>query len=161
VAYDFRCVAVNDYPVADLDVDVSLDSYQWLQESFKKAEHKPQFTFTYDSTLGVAAPSSTGSPATQTVPTPVTAPAPLPRLKLTLQQDPGTPYTLFRLNFGVSVKTLRPNIRQLTTEDDSQPGEAEKTYRFFEFISALATVHLQDKATIRLPSPVFVTLKNK
>lgn len=168
LTYDFRCTPVNDYPVAELDVEVTLDSYSWLQQSFQKPEHDPEFRFVYDDGEKGSGPSSgADTPALVSVPTPAVtasptaAAAPYPRLKLVLQRDLSTPYTLCRINFGMSIKSLRSNIRSLTTEDDSQPGDAEKTYRFFEFISALSTAHLKNKPTIRLPPPVFVTLKNK
>jgi hypothetical protein len=167
LTYDFRCLPAKDYPVAEFDLDVSLDSYSWSQESFKKDKHSQQIEFTYEAEAAIGETSNAASPALQVTPpastmaSPIAAPKPQPRLKLGFVKDAGTQYTFYHVIFSLSSKELKPNIRSLTTEDDSQTQDAEKTYRFFEFISALTTIHLQNEAAVRLPPPVFVILKNQ
>ncbi|HEV7681498.1 MAG TPA: hypothetical protein VGO68_05215 [Pyrinomonadaceae bacterium] len=166
LTYDFRCEPVKDYPVAEFDLDVTVDSYSWSQESFKKAKHSQPIDFTYEGqtttgeTLSAASPAAQVKPAATTT-SPLAAASPKPRLKIAFQKDTGTPYTFYHVIFNLSSKGLKPNIRSLTTEDDSEAQDAEKTYRFFEFISALTTLHLKNQAAIRPPPPVFVVLKNQ
>lgn len=166
LTYDFRCLPARDYPVADFDLDVSVDTYGWSQESFKKAKHSQRIDFTYESETAIGGTPKVASPEPQgiqvaTTASPIAASTPEPRLKLAFMKDHGAQYTLYHVIFSLSSSELKPNIRSLTTEDDSQPHDAEKTYRFFEFISALTTVHLQNEAAVRLPPPVFVILKNQ
>lgn len=166
LTYDFRCIPAKDYPVAEFDLEVTLDSYSWSQESFKKAKHSQQIAFTYEAETAIGETLNAASPALQVTPAAATTTSPIalvpqPRLKLAFLKDTGTPYSLYHVIFSLSSKEVKPNIRSLTTEDDSQPQDAEKTYRFFEFVSALTTVHLQNQAAVRLPPPVFVILKNQ
>ncbi len=167
LTYDFRCLPAKDYPVAEFDLDISLDTYSWSQESFKKDQHSQQIDFTYQpetangEPLNAASPTLQVTPAIATTASPVGATSPQPRLKLAFQKDTGTQYTFYHVVFSLSSKELKPHVRSLTTEDDSQSQDAEKTYRFFEFISALTTVHLQNRTAVKLPPPVFVILKNQ
>jgi hypothetical protein len=160
LAYDVQCLPAKDYAVTGLDLEVSLASYSWISGAFKKGASAPEFDYSY-----LATPSPTPTPTASVALSPAKAGAtpakPEPRLRVTFRKDSGTGYTMYQLLFTVSAKSLRPTIRPLTTEDDSQPNDADKTYRFFEFISALSTIHLRNPGTVKLPPPAFVVLTNR
>lgn len=162
LAYDFQCLPTRDYPVTELDLDVSLASYSWIAGAFKKVASAPEFDYSY-----LATPSPTPPPTANSSVTPsptnagATPPKPEPRLRVTFRKDSAATYTMYQLQFSVNGKSLRPSIRALTTEDDSQPNDAHKTYRLFEFISALSTIHLRSPGAVKLPPPAFVVLTNR
>jgi hypothetical protein len=167
LTYEFQCIPAKDYPVMEFGLDVALDSYSWQQDAFKKSERPPQPEFLYPSDSGSGKLSIATSPLPDAVQSATVASTPtpdsnkLPKLKLTFHKDTGTSYSFYHPIFSLASKSLQPNIRNRSTEDDSQAGDANKTYRFYEFISALTTVHLQNKEVIKLPPLLFVTIANK
>jgi hypothetical protein len=167
LAYEFSCLPAPDYPVKEFGLEVALDAYAWQKDSFKKEESSPPLDYKYPAEAGTGNPTATASPSPGTSPnatitaSPTGDPSKPPRLKLLFHKNNGASYSLYHLIFSLSSKALRPEIRARSTEDDSQPGDADKTYRFYEFISALTTIHLQDKQAVKLPPPVFVALTNK
>lgn len=168
LAYELRCLPAADYPVAELGLNIGLDYYIWQQEQggFKKEERPPQFDYQYPAKTQTGVPAaSSPSPGASASATATPSPAPnateLPKLKLTLRKDSRASYGLYHLVLDLSNKALKPDVRARSTEDDSQPKDADKTYRFYEFISALTTIHLQNKETVKMPPPVFVALTNK
>lgn len=167
LTYDLQCLHAPDYPVTEFGLEVVLNSYTWQQNSFKKNEETPQFSYQYPAEsarkpdASPTPPAPEGSPASPVVASPTPDATKLPKLKLMIQKDMGTIYSLYHLTFSLSSKALQTSIRARSTQDDSQRLDADKTYRFYEFISALATVHLQNKEAIKLPPPVFVALTNK
>jgi hypothetical protein len=163
--YEVQCVPDGNYPVVEFNLEMALDAYAWQQNSFKKSEQPPQFEYKYPAEAAAAqvpqATSPAPAPGTAASSSPASEPSRSPLLKLTFRKDNSTDYSLYHLIFNLSSKSLQPIIRAISTEDDSQSGDADKTYRFYEFISALTTVHLQNKEAIQLPPPVFVALANK
>jgi hypothetical protein len=167
LAYEFPCLPAQGYPVTEFGLEVALDAYAWQQGSFKKEESPPPFDYKYPAEAEIGKPTATASPSLGTSPGVTITSSPIgdaskpSKLKLVFHKNNEASYSLYHLIFSLSSKALQPDIRARSTEDDSQPGDADKTYRFYEFISALTTIHLQDKAAVKLPPPVFVTLKNK
>jgi hypothetical protein len=162
--YEFLCAPPADYPVAEFSPELKIDSYSWQQNTFRKDARPPQFG--YEQLPGAAAKD-----ATSPIPSPdakqgqaAASPPPAarrPNVRVTFQKNTGSSYSLYHLIFGLSAKTLKPEVRELSTLDDSRVSDTAKTYRFYEFISAITTVHLQNREAIRLPPPAFVMLTNK
>jgi hypothetical protein len=163
LSYDVRCTPSPDYPVTGFDLEPVLASYSWSQDTFRKDEKPARFDYKY---AAEGAPGDSPTPSAEAskngTPTPApTAPRRQPNLKLLLNRDNVARYSFYHLTFNLSGKALNPSVRNLSTQDDSLTGEAGKTYRFYEFISSLTTMHLQHREAISLPPPVFITVTNK
>jgi hypothetical protein len=59
-----------------------------------------------------------------------------------------------------SIKSLRQSILDLSTRDDSVKENADKTYRFYEFINALSEVHFKTRLADKASPYLFFTLMN-
>ncbi len=158
-----RCTPSPDYPVAGFNLELALTSYSWSEDTFRKDEKPARFDYKYTEQ---SAPGDSPLPASETIQNGTPTPAPpaarrQPNLKLTLNRDNAASYSFYHLTFNLSGKTINPIIRNLSTQDDSLTGEAGRTYRFYEFISSLTTMHLQHREAISLPPPVFITVTNK
>lgn len=160
LAFDVRCAPVADYPMTGFKLEVALDSYSWRQDSFMKDERAPQFDYEY-AEPDAAVVTHTPSPQGAAPPAPTPASLRRPNLKLSLSNNHASSHSLYHVIFKLSPKTLNPFVRELSTQDDSVTGEAGKTYRFYELISSLTTVHLQGREAVKLPPRVFVTVANK
>jgi hypothetical protein len=163
LSYDLRCTPSPDYPVARFNLEVALDSYSWRQDMFRKDAKAAQFDYRYTE-QGTPTDTPLPSPEANQNGTPTPSPSAarrLPNLKLTLNRDNASSYSFYHLTFNLSGKALDAGIRNLSTQDDSLTGEAGKTYRFYEFISSLTTMHLQYREAIKLPPPVFIAVANK
>jgi hypothetical protein len=82
-------------------------------------------------------------------------------LKFTLVPDTRSEITFYRIRSSANISDLRPDIRDLNTEDDSDPRNVEKTYRLSSLIIALTEAHL--KAFVREQSlpRLYLTVENK
>jgi hypothetical protein len=159
--FDLRCTPSADYPVAVFKPEPVLDSYAWQQNSFRKNERTPQFEHKYTEEAVAATPSPEAEGVGAATPAPTPTAIRKPNLKLILNRESEASYSLYHLTFNLSGRALRPSIRDLSTQDDGLISEAGKTYRFYEFISSLTTMHLQNRNAIVLPHPVFITTANK
>jgi hypothetical protein len=163
--FDLRCTPAPGYPVGSFKLDVTPATYTWQQDSFRKNEKAPQPSYTYaEPEPAQSGPSPTPEPAGSdgheaTTPTPGARAR--PNLRVKLERDGGSSHSLYHLMFNLSVKALDPEIRDLSTPDDSLTSEAGKTYRFYEFISSLTAMHLQGKGAVKLPPPVLVAVANR
>ncbi|SRR6266436_214415 len=164
--YEFRCRPARNYPVSEFALAVNVNSFGWDGTTFRKSQAQPRDNSLYEE--GVARPLASPSPAVP-MSGQVATPAPSAtqkldarsNLRLRFPRSLDAAYTLFRVSFQISSKSLQPGIRARNTEDDSQPDEAGKTFRFYEFMSALSTAHLNNSGAVRLPAPVFLALTNK
>lgn len=160
--FDLRCVPSPDYPAAAFKPEPALDSYTWRQDSFRKNDAPPLFDYEYaEQAAAAATPDATPGAAGAATPTPTPAARRRPNLKLTLNRDGGASYSLYHLKFDLSGRVLKPTIRDLSTQDDGLIGDAGKTYRFYEFISSLTTMHLSGGRAIAETPPVFIAIANK
>jgi hypothetical protein len=81
-------------------------------------------------------------------------------VKLRFKNNPEVPFSLYRLKLRLSVRTLRPEILALSTRDDSQIEHANKTYLFYELLSALVNVHLNDEIGTKKLAPYYILVEN-
>ncbi|HEY9404745.1 MAG TPA: hypothetical protein VIQ24_18965 [Pyrinomonadaceae bacterium] len=164
MSLDLRCTPAPDYPVAAFKPEPSLEAYTWQQDTFRKNERLPQFTYQLaeqPAASATAMPSPEAGGGTAPLPTPPAATRKQSNLTLTLGRDAIAGYSLYHLTFDLSGRALRPDIRELSTQDDAVIGEAGKTYRFYEFISSLTAMHLQNGKAMAAPPPVFIAVANR
>lgn len=157
--YELRCLPARNYPVSEFGFLASVKSFTWDGTTFRKSQTQPRDNSITEE--GVAGPLASPSQAATPVPSATQTVAALSNFKLRFPRKFDAAYTLFRVSFQVSSKSLQSSIRERNTEDDSLPEEAGKTFRFYEFMSALSTAHLKNSGAVRLPLPVFLALTNK
>lgn len=157
--YDLGCKPAESYPIEKFAVQISLNYYSWEGSAFKKNDKPPLSSIEYAPLTGGAADEKETKSAP--APNPPQETADKGNLKISLHKEPKTAYSFYHLIFNLSGNNnVLQKIRGLSTQDDSVRENADRTYRFYEFISALATVHLQNKEAIKLPPPTFVLLTN-
>lgn len=151
VGYNVKCSVAPDYPVSEVRLGLAPEYYRWLGKQFEKAD-VPQG---YRSDLqppgeGVAGPGGPGKQAGGAA----------PDFVVYFPRDQGGDYGLYHLRLGVTPKALRPEIAELSTRDDREPGDAGKTYRFFELMSSLTEAHFKSRLAGHTASSIFVTIQN-
>ncbi len=159
--FDMRCVPSADYPAASFKPELTLDAYTWQKDSFRKNAAPPLHYDYEEQGVAAATPNATPAEAGAASPSPMATPRRRSNLKLTLSRDGGASYSLYHLKFDLSGRVLKPAIRDLSTQDDGLIGDAAKTYRFYEFISSLTTMHLSGGKAIAEAPPVFIAVANK
>lgn len=82
-------------------------------------------------------------------------------LKLTLVPDTRSAITFYRVRSNATISDLRSDIRELNTEDDSDPRNAEKTYRLSSLIVSLTEAHLKAFVCARSLPRLYLTVENK
>lgn len=165
--YDLVCKPAEAYPVGKFAVKTTLDYYSWENDDFKKNDNPPPYHIEYTPKNDVidkaetppALPAATQDSETAASPSPLVANK--GNMKISFNQEPKNLYGFYHLRINLSGNNnLLPKIRASSTQDDSVPEDMDKTFRFYEFIAALTTVHLRDKEAIKLPTPLFVVLTN-
>lgn len=150
-----------DYPATELSFDVLPEYYRWEQQQFKKVEAGPPkgFSHTFGTTQPVAnaesnkTTKSAGKDGGQ-------AAGEQPNLTVFFPKDTSSDYGFYVLKLVPRIKDLRPEIQQLSTRDDSNTADANKTFRFFELITALTDIHFKDHLARRIAPAIFVTVDN-
>jgi len=75
-------------------------------------------------------------------------------------RDSTCDFSFYHLNLSTSFRSLRPDIRDLSTRDDSIRVNANKTFRFFELVNALTDVHFKTRLAPKISPALFVTVAN-
>jgi hypothetical protein len=83
------------------------------------------------------------------------------RLRLTLVRDTRSIVTFYRIRSRANISDLRPDIRDLNTEDDSDPRNVEKTYRLSSLVIALTEAHLKGFVREQSLPRLYLTVENK
>ena len=143
--YSIKYSISPNYPASQFKTELTPDYYRWEQSKFKRLEAGPPAPFKYEPVSDSAAGSE--EPASSS-------------FVVTLPKDLSADYGFYDLKITSSVKSLRPEIINLSTRDDSIRENANKTYRFFEFISALTEVHFKSQLASKLSPEIFVTVAN-
>jgi hypothetical protein len=82
-------------------------------------------------------------------------------LKLTLAPDRRSNITFYRIRSRANISDLRSDIRDLNTEDDSDPRNVEKTYRLSSLIISLTEAHLKEFIREQSLPRLYLTVENK
>jgi hypothetical protein len=151
----------TDYPATELTFSVQAEYYRWDQQQFKKVEGGPPrgFSHTFEANQPATnaesnkAVKKAGKDGGQTM-------GEQPNLTVFFPKDASSGYGFYALKLVPAIKELRPEIQQLSTRDDSNRADANKTFRFFELITALTDIHFKDHLARRISPAIFVTLDN-
>lgn len=82
-------------------------------------------------------------------------------LKLKLVPDTRSNITFYRVRSSANLSDLRTDIRDLNTEDDSDPRNVEKTYRLSSLVIALTEAHLKTFVREQSLPRLYLTVENK
>lgn len=173
LSYNLTCKTAKDYPISKFAVAVKHDYYSWNEDKFQKSEKSPVFDYLYqpkadqsdkraDPVAKTSPESNSASNLNSQANTGISnSPPNNGNLTMIFAKDLTSPYSLYHLQFDLSGNSnLSPFIRNLSSRDDGVPENAGKTFRFYELIAALTTIHLRNKDAIKLPEPLFVVLSN-
>lgn len=143
LGYQLNYLVSPDYPIAEFNTNLVAEYYRWQQVQFKKLDGGAPDGFSSK----VEAIKKDGPNATLSV-------------TVTLPRDPSSDFGFYDFKFVTSVKELRSDILDLSTRDDSTRENANKTYRFYELISALTEVHFKSALASRTAPALFITVAN-
>ena len=143
ISYTINYSISSAYPANQFKTDLNVDYYRWEQEKFRKIDTGPPVGFKYDRPIGSAIENTASSV-----------------FAVTLPRDTTSDYGFYDFKISTSIGSLRPDLLNLSTRDDSVPENADKTYRFFEFISAVTDVHFKTQLAAKISPAVFVTVAN-
>jgi hypothetical protein len=154
VKYNVKCTIAPDYPASEIGFDLTTEYYRWEKGTFKKAEDVPS-GFNYALNADQSSEPAAQSQGTGSAPT-------LQRpLTLYFPRDSKGDYGFYYFRLTASPRDLREDIKGLSTRDDRLPGEAGKTYRFLELISAITDVHFKTRLVSKASPSIFVTIDNR
>lgn len=136
--YGVKCESVEDYPAADFNPEVSADYYRWQRDDFNGAGGTPN---------GYKAEVEPTGPGQH-------------NLVINFPRDSGADYGFYHMKVSTEMEGLRPEILERSTRDDSQPENANKTFRFYEIVDTLTRQHFKTRLAPKLVSSFFVTIAN-
>jgi len=146
IAYDLK----EYYPAGKISLDVGTQYYQWVNRAFKEPEPGARPRIACDiSPDKTSVISSLSTPAKCAI-----------KITPVLVRDAAANYGFYAFKVNASVGSLRDEIRQLSTWDDSLPQNANQTFRFYEFVAQITSVHFQIVLAKENSPWLFVTVKN-
>lgn len=148
LTYTLRPTLAETYPAAAFRTDAFTEYYRWARTEFKKEESTPGgFALT-------VAPRAGGGDAGGA------AQSGDVQFTLRLSPDRGSDFGFYHVRLNLGVSDLRPEILALSTRDDRNAADANKTYRFYEFMYALTNVHFKTQLAGKSSKSLFVTVQN-
>jgi hypothetical protein len=81
-------------------------------------------------------------------------------VRVGVARDPRGRFTLYRIKINVAVRDLPDDLLLLSTDDDSDPANARKTYRLTSLLTALAGVHLKNYLAGAVSPTIYLTVRN-
>jgi hypothetical protein len=152
IGYYLKYVVSPEYPANEFKTDVSPEFYRWEKADFRKVEvATPGFSLR----VGKTAETSISEANKQSKP--VVAP---PDFVVYFPKDASTDYEFYSFKVISWPKSIRQDIQDLSTRDDGMRENADKTFRFFELISAVTDVHFKARLAQRTSPQIFVTVAN-
>jgi hypothetical protein len=159
IGYGIKCSVAADYPVSEFNFSVATEYYRWQKGKFEKADAAPAgFRHDAPAIAKVLTPESK-EPNDQTNPN-SSAASIQSDFAVYFPKDSAGDYGFYYLKLAAATKELREDLKSFSTRDDRDPGEAGKTYRFMELVSAIADVHFKDNLATKTSAAIFVTLAN-
>lgn len=142
--YLVRCKLDANFPASELNLFAETNAYSWDGNNFNPNATTPpkgsDFSF---------------------VRRPAQPPVQDFLLKLKLISDPRSSITFYRIGGIADTRSLRAEIRDLSTEDDSDPANNEKTYRLSGLMLALTSAHLKMSFSETAFPRLYLTVENK
>lgn len=170
VGFNVKVAPPPGHPATEFKLDVVADYYRWNRREFTKVEEGPPRGFDYDFGGGSKQPNGDATPTGQSDGRADAsgggkqggaAADSSATLTVYLPKDTGSDYGFYHLKLVPTVKELRPEISSMSTRDDRAVKDANKTFRFFEFIDALTNVHFKNRLAPRVSPAIFVTVDNR
>jgi hypothetical protein len=151
LTYTLRPTLADTYPAAAFRTDTVTEYYRWARTDFKKEESTPSgFALTVmPPTAGAGAGGTDGA-----------APSGDVQFTLKLSPDRGSDFGFYHVRLNLGLSDLRPEILALSTRDDRNAADADKTYRFYEFMYALTNMHFKMQLAGKSSKSLFVTVQN-
>lgn len=148
LTYTLKPALAQTYPAAAFRTDTVTEYYRWARTDFKKEDAPPPgFALT-------VAPQAAGGGAEGA------APSGDVQFTLKLSPDRVGDFGFYHVRLNLGVSSLRPDILALSTRDDRNPADADKTYRFYEFMYALTNMHFKTQLAGKSSKSLFVTVRN-
>jgi hypothetical protein len=146
IAYDIK----EYYPASGISLDVGTQYYQWIKGPFEEVEPGARPEIACD----IIADKTNRT-------TPLATPAKC-AFKITpvLVRDAAANYSFYAFKVNAKVSSVRDEIRQLSTWDDSLPQNANQTYRFYELVTAITNAHFKTVLAQENSPWLFVTVMN-
>lgn len=144
INYNIKYSISPSYPARQFKADLRPDYYRWEQNKFRRIEGGPPAGFGY-----AAEPNGTSEATISSS-----------NFVITFPRDSIGDYGFYDLQVSTSVRSIRSEILDLSTRDDSLRENANKTYRFFEFITSVTEVHFKSQLAAKLSPAIFVTIAN-
>jgi hypothetical protein len=132
----------SNYPAAEMRIETAADYYTWRDGRFVKSETGPPEGFRAETEK--FDPATSGAEGT--------------RLRISIPFDRSVDYGFYHLRITPMFKSVRGSIADLSTRDDGNPQDANRTFRFYELITALTDVHFAAHIAPRTSSSAFVTV---
>lgn len=79
---------------------------------------------------------------------------------LRIPRDTRSLYGLYHVRLQVEVGEVSPFVEGLSTDDDSDPAHADRTYRFSGVMKALLASHLRGRLSPQIAPPLFLTISD-
>lgn len=152
--------ALLDYPVSAFRFDIAATYHRWNGQRFVEVKEGPPSGFEYkfdESKMQVAAGADAFN---QTDANRKRSAKPTPNLRIFYPKDAAGGYGFYHIKLLVSPKSLRPDIQDISTRDDSDPANAGRTFRFYELVNALTEIHFNKRLATKTSPPLFVTISN-
>ena len=149
VDIDYRLIwtLAPEYAVSDFKTDTSASFYRWQNKTFVESQTQPPG---FSVSPYVALPDSNSERPKQ----------PAPDFVIHYPKDTTTTYSFYAIAVRATPRSIRPEIQELSTRDDGIRENANKTYRFFEFMTAVSDVHFKTRLAAKASPQMFVTLAN-
>ena len=180
IGYGMKCFLSPEYPASEFKLDTTSEYYRWESSHFKKVESGPPLEFliqaSSDKESAEGGKEKQGVASASPVPQPSDArnseleddkknkkvsSSTRPDLILTIPKDPTSDYSFYRIRLTPSPKFIRQDIQDLSTRDDGERTNANKTFRFYELINALTDIHFKNRLMDKTYPPLFITVTNR
>lgn len=156
LTYTLRLAISQDYPATELEAEPVIEYYRWERTGFRKMDEGAPQGFNARIEPESQARQTGGQTSNKDEPN---KPAGI-KLILNLAPDRSSDYGFYHFKVNFSVKDLQADILELSTRDDSRPINANKTYRFYEFMSSLSSIHFKAQLSAKVSRSLFVTVTN-
>ncbi|HEX7316655.1 MAG TPA: hypothetical protein VF297_22325 [Pyrinomonadaceae bacterium] len=161
VDYVVSYIVAPDYPVSEFRFDLAATYYRWDGNRFVEVKGGPAAGFDHKFGEVTMQDASAAEPATRPGAEGQRTAKPKPNLKIVYPKDPEGAYGFYHLRLVGSPKSLRTDIRDLSTRDDTDPRNAGSTFRFYELVNAITEIHFGRLRAAKNSPALFVTIANR
>jgi hypothetical protein len=144
LGYEVNCRIDPDYPVKELSFTSDANCYLWKDKNFAESS--------------VPTPEGFGLVVQNRAPTQTSQGA---IVKMSLTKDLRSDFSLYQIKLQAAIRSLRDDIVDLNTEDDSDSSNTEKTYKLSSLIMALTDIHMKRRLPDKLSPRLYLTIANK